>query len=266
MTYLAQDLRRQPVPALGKQGSNVLLWQKKIPAQHYHRFALNFKGLSYTTVWVEYPDIEALCISIGAPPTGAKASGEPHYTLPVIHDRYTGAVVADSLAIARYLDEAFPSAPTLVPTGTSALHAAFEDAFESTMVRALIPAMIADNGSLLGARSADYWRRTREARYGQRLEEICPEGETRNKQWKIVQRAFTDIASWSRFEQDTFVMGDFISWADIVVAAWLTWTRRTTDGKKWEALLSWDGGKWEQLTKRFEKWELVDEGNLYSIN
>ncbi|KAJ8699426.1 hypothetical protein PTI98_002541 [Pleurotus ostreatus] len=45
------------------------------------RYALNIKGIPYQTVWVEYPDIEAVCKKIGASPTGEEA---PHYTLPVI--------------------------------------------------------------------------------------------------------------------------------------------------------------------------------------
>jgi glutathione S-transferase len=230
----------------------------------YHRLALNFKGLSYTTVWVEYPDIKALCISIGAAPTSTKASGEPHYTLPVIRDCHTGAVVSGSLAIAHYLDKTFPSTPALIPAGTGVLQAAFEDAFESMIIRALFPALVNDSWSLLGPRSADYWKPVVEAFYGKKLEEVCPEGEARDEQWKIVQKAFADIASWSRFEQGTFVMGDSISWGDVVIASWLAWTRRTVNGKRWQELLGWDGGKWEQLTNEFEKWEFVDKGSVYS--
>lgn len=110
----------------------------------YCRYALNFKGLSYTTVWVEYPDIkvpensksvvdvflganapQALCIEIGAEPTAKDGEGKDLYTLPVIKDPNTGKVVSDSNRIAAYLDEIYPEHP-LVPSGTSGLQFAFQ--------------------------------------------------------------------------------------------------------------------------------------------
>lgn len=103
---------------------------------------MNYKGLSYKTVWVEYPDIgkawsdpprlftggtdtdpaartAALAKKIGAKPT-ATVDGEPLYTVPIIHDPNTGSVVADSFYIAQYLDKQYPGQPTLIPQDTDA--------------------------------------------------------------------------------------------------------------------------------------------------
>ncbi|KAF7320563.1 hypothetical protein HMN09_00140300 [Mycena chlorophos] len=55
------------------------------------RYALNFKGLEYTTMWLEYPEIEDACKAIGGKPTRNKPDGTPLYTLPMIHDLNTGA-------------------------------------------------------------------------------------------------------------------------------------------------------------------------------
>ncbi|GAW07249.1 AChain Crystal Structure Of Glutathione Transferase Gstfua3 From Phanerochaete Chrysosporium [Lentinula edodes] len=90
------------------------------------RYSLNYKGLSYRTEWIEYPDIEALCIKIGAAPTDVKADGiTPDYTLPVIYDPSTDKTISDSFAIALYLDTAYPDTPKLFPPGTQALQEAF---------------------------------------------------------------------------------------------------------------------------------------------
>ncbi|ETW81324.1 hypothetical protein HETIRDRAFT_426785 [Heterobasidion irregulare TC 32-1] len=68
-----------------------------------HRFALNMKALPYKTVWVEYPDIAGIREKLGAGPSGTRAD-EPLYTMPVIQDLATGAVVVDSFKIVQYLD------------------------------------------------------------------------------------------------------------------------------------------------------------------
>ncbi|PSR72266.1 hypothetical protein PHLCEN_2v11858 [Hermanssonia centrifuga] len=92
----------------------------------YGRYSLNYKGLPYRTEWVEYPDIEVLCIRIGAPPTSTK-HGRPRYTLPVIYDPSTNSVISDSVDIAKYLDETYPDTPKLLPAGTEAFQAMFLD-------------------------------------------------------------------------------------------------------------------------------------------
>ncbi len=76
------------------------------------------KKLPYQTIFLELPDIEPLAKQIGAAPTGTRRDGvTPLYTVPIIHDHATGAVVSESAAIAAYLDRTYPSGPTLVPAG-----------------------------------------------------------------------------------------------------------------------------------------------------
>ena len=83
---------------------------------HHHlvRYCLGYKGLPFTTVWIELPDIAELLQS--------KGITKPPYTLPTIEDPNTGAFVVDSLAIATYLDETYPETPkVLSPTARAAL-------------------------------------------------------------------------------------------------------------------------------------------------
>ena len=78
------------------------------------RYALAYKGIPFRTEWVGWADIEVISRALGATPTGKKASGGPFYTVPMIYDPNTGEIVSDSLKIAIYLDNTYPSTPVLI--------------------------------------------------------------------------------------------------------------------------------------------------------
>jgi hypothetical protein len=126
------------------------------------RLSLEFKRSAYTTAWVEYPNIERLCKEIGANATSYDPDGNPHFTLPVIRDASTNAVVSDSIEIARYLDQTHPSMPLLLPVGSYAMRYAFQDAFASTL-DAISPVILLVRCAVLNITSHQYFRRTREA-------------------------------------------------------------------------------------------------------
>lgn len=73
------------------------------------KLALNIKGLTYRTVWVQMPDIEPACKEIGAKLTETKRDGTSVPTFPAIVVYETNTVVSDSLEIARYLDYQCPN-------------------------------------------------------------------------------------------------------------------------------------------------------------
>ncbi|KAF8588673.1 hypothetical protein K439DRAFT_1233675, partial [Ramaria rubella] len=79
------------------------------------RILLNYKGIPYKTTWVSYPDIEPTLKKLGCSPTGTKPDdpSKPFYTLPAIIDTSNGTqvVIADSLAIAEYLEAKYPDRP-----------------------------------------------------------------------------------------------------------------------------------------------------------
>jgi glutathione S-transferase len=81
------------------------------------RLALNYKKVPYTTVWVQYADIQTAMKDIGASPTGKRPTGEDRYTLPTIRNPNTGEVISDSPKIMAYLEEKYPERP-LIPQGT----------------------------------------------------------------------------------------------------------------------------------------------------
>lgn len=191
-------------------------------------------------------------------PTSTKANGSPHYTLPVIHDHSTDAVVSDSAAIAEYLDATYPSTPALFPRGTLALQHAFSKAHADTL-DGLWEIILPASNAKLNPPSQEYFRRTREAFFGAKLEELSPPGPTREKHWAQVKRGFDVVNGWlEKNEQGkTFVMGDTISYADIVIVSFLIWMKRVLEVKEWKDIESWHGGRWDALLNSFAKYETV---------
>ncbi|TFK91971.1 hypothetical protein K466DRAFT_582383 [Polyporus arcularius HHB13444] len=235
------------------------------------RFNLNIKGIPYKTVWVEYPDIAPLSKQIGAGPTATTpdGSGSPHYTLPAIYDPNTRTAVAESLAIARYLDRTYPSSgPTLIPKETDALHMAFVQAFRDAYFpdagQLFLPASCAQ----LNPASEAYFRRTREAWYNAKLEDFAPFGsEKRAQHWKGVEKALHTIKEWLEADgtEKMYVMGDSISFADIVVVSHLVWMKLVLGpaSEEWTDVMKWDGGHWARFMAEFEKWDIVDVGTEF---
>jgi glutathione S-transferase len=75
------------------------------------RLALNYKRIPYRTVWVEYADIQRVCQTIGAVPTGKRPNGDARYTLPTIVVPGSGEVLSDSAKIVSYLEQRYPERP-----------------------------------------------------------------------------------------------------------------------------------------------------------
>jgi len=238
------------------------------------RFSLNVKNIPYKTEWVEYPDIAAVSKKAGAKPTGTKDDGSPQYTLPMIYDPTTNTAVTDSWDIAVYLDKTYPKTTTLFPSGSNALIAAFLDAFGTAVEGPLFFAIILPSWKCLNEPSAAYFRRTREAKFGKTLEEFAPPGEVGEKTWADAQAGFTQLAGWldkntnaytntgkgeGGGQQLPLVMGEVLSFADVMVGASLVWAKIVLgkDSEEWNKIRSWDGGKWGVVSDFWEKYEKV---------
>lgn len=208
--------------------------------------SLNLKGLQYKTVWVEFPDIEALYEKLDLKPTGK-------CTLPVIHDPSTNKTISDSAAIARYLDETYPSTTPLFPPGSEALPN-FEDRETFASLLGIMCIKICLN---LNPVSGEYYRRTREAQFGNKLEELSPVGPKREEDWKKVQEGFTAAATL--LEGKKFVLGDTISFADVTIAAWVLWLKRTlgAESQEWKDMEGWNDGIWPKYIGQFAEYEKI---------
>ena len=224
------------------------------------RYTLNYKGLAYKTVWVEYPDIKEVSLKLGASATGTNPlDGSPFYTLPMIHDPKTGAVVSDSFKIAEYLDATYPDTPRVIPDGTRGLQLAFDDAAFSILMP-LFQFTAPLTSSKLNQRSAEYFSRTRAIMFGKSMEELYPGEDRREEEWKKVESGLEKIAKWYS-QGSTFISGksDAPIFADFRVAALLLWVRRLfgRDSTEWKNLASWHGGRWGNLVGSLEKYEHI---------
>ncbi|KZT11967.1 uncharacterized protein LAESUDRAFT_670156 [Laetiporus sulphureus 93-53] len=226
------------------------------------RFALNYKGLPYKTVWVEYPDVAGVCNEIGASPTDTWPDGSPWYTLPAIYDPNTKTTVSDSAMIARYLDKTYPDTPVLIPPETDAFHAAFQEVFLLTIQKSILPLLLPPSVTVLNPPSAAYFRRTREMLYSKPLEEFSPDGPVREGYWQELQAGFAKLAQWmsANGQDKPFFMDEKICHADLLIAGWLKWAKTVwgPDSTEWATIMQWDSGKWARFMASFEPYEVVD--------
>ncbi|MDF3153089.1 glutathione S-transferase family protein [Mesorhizobium sp. XAP10] len=120
--------------------------------------ALAHKGLDISTVptrFLEVPTVE----------------GGVSKTVPVIRDGET--VLADSFAIALYLDEAYPDRPTLFGGEGGEAMARFIERWSQVTIHPYVTtAAIMDLHAMQDAENAVYFRQSREQRLGKRLEEV----------------------------------------------------------------------------------------------
>ncbi|KAJ7121542.1 hypothetical protein C8R44DRAFT_831646 [Mycena epipterygia] len=219
------------------------------------RYALNYKGIPYKTVWVEYPEIEALSKELGAAPTTTKPDGRPHYTLPMIQDPSTGAVVSDSTKIAVYLDATYPDAPRLMPPRTEGLFRAFEAAATAS-IAPILPYGLPASNARLNPVSEAYYRSTREANYRTTMEDMTPKGEADVVAWGKLKEGFGKMDEWVRAGGGEYLMGDTPCYADLWMAGYVLWIKLVLPDK-WKDVESWHEGRWATLLRNLEKYELA---------
>ena len=210
------------------------------------------------TEWIEYPDIAGLYPKLGIEATSRRANGDPYYTLPVIHDPNTGATISESFAIAQYLDKTYPQTPVLIPKGTAAFHAAFIRWYGFNVSNHVHDIAVAAVCKILPERSAEFFRTTREANHGKKLEDVL--GDT---EWQAAETGFTQLnkfLSANGAGADELVMGDQVSFADIQIASTLMWVKRSLgeNSEEWKRVSGWNGGKWKRIVDRLSPYEVID--------
>jgi len=260
-------------------------WKPWSPSTWQTRYALNFKGLPYKTEWVEYPDIKPHCLKIGATYSDIEASGEPYYSLPVIHDPNTSQTIVDSFQIALYLERQYPDTPKLfpVPNTESLVHGSSMAIFRGP----IFPMIVAGVCAILNEKSAAYFRETREAMYTPRtLEDVSygsgEDSEEYKKLWSDLEKGLgllgkrMDLSVSGGGKSGPYVMGDTLSYIDFMIAAVFVWARRAWAGpsvlkegtldeqnvdadssEEWDKVCSLDDGRWRKYAELFTEYETV---------
>ena len=172
------------------------------------RFALAHKGLAVDAQPWRFTDTDKIAFS-----------GQGR--VPVIQDGAT--VVSDSWAIAVYLDHTYPNAPILGgPLGQA--HVRFVNAWaDSVLVPGIATLIVRDLLDVMAEKDRDYFRTSRETRFGQSLEAVQAGREDRVAAFRA---ALTPLRV--ALQGRPWLGGAQPSYADHIVAGTLMWPRCTS--------------------------------------
>lgn len=180
------------------------------------RLALQRKGLEYETVPWRFTEKEAIEFA------GTKK-------VPVIVDGET--VVHDSWAIMGYLEDTYPERPSLFGGAAARAQCLFFRHWTERVLHAgLAPMIVRAIHDRLHGKDREYFRRTREQRFGRTLEELDAEREQRLP-------AFRESLAPLRATvgQQPFVAGDEPLAPDLLAYAAFLWARHGSDLEPLEA-------------------------------
>ncbi len=169
------------------------------------RFALAHKGLPVDTIPWRFTERDAIAFS---------GQGK----VPVIND--DGKVVSDSWAIAEYLEERYPT-PTLFGGAGGRAHALFVNAWaDAVLVGGIARFIVRDLFDIIDPKDRDYFRSSREARFGNTLEGVQA---GREQRLATFRESLLPIRLVLRRQQ--WLGGAAPSYGDHIVAGTLMWPR-----------------------------------------
>jgi glutathione S-transferase len=170
------------------------------------KMALAHKGLDVTqlpTRFLEVPKVE----------------GGVSKTVPVIRDG--DRVVADSFAIALYLEEAYPDRPTLFSGEGGKAMARFIERWSQTQLHPFLgSAALWEIFERQDEENAAYFRRSREVRYGKTLEEVSGDRDAHLAAFRKKLEPLRDMLTYQ-----PFIGGPSPLYPDYIVFGALQWVR-----------------------------------------
>ncbi|TIL55811.1 MAG: glutathione S-transferase family protein [Mesorhizobium sp.] len=168
--------------------------------------ALAHKGLDISTVPTRF--LEVLTVEGGV-----------SKLVPVIRDGEN--VIADSFAIALYLDEAYPERPTLFCGDGGKAMARFVERWSQLTIHPYVTtAAIMDLHAMQDEANAAYFRQSREQRFGKRLEEVVA---ARDAGLGAFRASLEPLRSMLAYQP--FIGGQSPLFADYIVFGALQWAR-----------------------------------------
>ena len=167
------------------------------------KFALAHKGLAFDTVPWRFTEKDALAFS-----------GQDR--VPALRD--DDKAVSDSWAIAEYLEDKY-AAPTLFGSAVGRAHAKFINGWaDAVMVPGIATLIVRDLLDVVADKDKDYFRQSREQRFGTTLEQVQQGREERVQQFR---QSLLPIRLVLRTQQ--WLGGAAPSYADHIVAGTLMW-------------------------------------------
>ncbi|GAB1315443.1 hypothetical protein MFIFM68171_05653 [Madurella fahalii] len=233
------------------------------------RYALNFKGVAYSTQWVQMTEITKVRRSLGVPPCRKFADGTDFYTLPILTDSETGSAIGDSFDIANYLQNTFPDAGAgdlfpaqqldyecpgaldFVPLSerNDNVHAEYAQFNTNVDMAFSLHAQLMAQGMRWDPANAD----TIKAEFARRSgaaswDDLGISGEARDKMKASLRDTLRDLAAmFQRDMSGPFMLGNRPSYADIIVGGWLRMQSKTLPESEWEEVQTWHDGVFGRL-------------------
>ncbi|PBB34520.1 glutathione S-transferase family protein [Mesorhizobium sp. WSM3868] len=170
------------------------------------KMALAHKGIDATKVPTRFLEVP-------------KVEGGVSKTVPVIRDGER--VVADSFAIALYLDEAYPERPTLFGGEGGKATARFIERWSQLTIHPyLTTVLLTDLHKMQDEANRAYFRESREQRLGKRLEEVVAGRDTGLAGFRASLEPLRSMLSYQ-----PFIGGTSPLFADYIVFGALQWAR-----------------------------------------
>ncbi|TKW58637.1 hypothetical protein CTA1_9279 [Colletotrichum tanaceti] len=208
------------------------------------RLALNYKGISYKTEWLEYPDIKPRLA-----PTGLE--GDPSqialFTCPAV--RFPdGTYVMNSANIIKRIEADYPE-PSL-HTDSEVLQQMYDllgETFDA-LYPVLLPVAPRD---ILSKKSAAYFWETRAARFGMTLDEL-EEAQGGEPAWAKAKESLEKTAALLNKTEGPFFLGHEFSYVDCVYVGFLFLAKRFGEDNYQRIIRHSES--FDTLYKACEKW------------
>ena len=173
------------------------------------KLALAHKGLAVQTVPWRFTDKAAIAFSGQA-------------RVPVIRDGET--VVSDSWAIAEYLEDTYPDRPSLFGGAQGRAHARFVNAWaDGVMLGGIARLIVRDLLDVVAPEDRDYFRASREQRFGMTLEDV-----QRGRETRVADFRASLVPARLVLGRQAWLGGETASYADYIVFGNLQWARCTS--------------------------------------
>jgi len=170
------------------------------------KYALSHKGLAYETVRLGFVDIPKTC------------EGR-HKTVPVLIEE-DGTEVCDSWGIAAYLDDTYPDTPPLFDGLAYERAKEIDGLIGQHAVPAFFPLYIGDVLGKLDPENANYFRTTREERFGATIEQLCA---GRDGVLPDARNAIEPLRA--EIAKADWLHGDAPGYGDYIVLAFFAWIK-----------------------------------------
>lgn len=224
---------------------------------------LAYKSLPHKTEWVEFPDIAAVCRANGFKATASWKDGSPYYSLPGIIDDHEGSpsgaptAVSESFEIAKYLDATYPGTKRVIPEGHEAeeFQRNFPLVFRKLVFLPLAHIFFPRVANIFNPVSKEHYSKERGSLSSNTdyLDHVRVNdgddgstiGDDFRKGWDELESKYYAPTD----DKGPWILGDSISFADFVVASYLTCIQRVfgQESKEWQELRSLNGGRWGRL-------------------